>query len=58
MPVQSETVISSTWSYMASMACFTPGKGPQPCTMSAMVALTPLPHRMQRSIVSDGCSAA
>ncbi len=36
----------------------TPTKGPQLCTMSAMAALTPLPHRIARSISSDGFSLA
>jgi len=53
-----DTVISSTSGYIATIASRTPGNGPQPCTMSAIIALTPLPQRMARSIVSDGCFSA
>jgi len=53
-----ETVISSTYGYIASIASRTPGNGPHPCTMSAMAALTPSPHAIMRSAVSEGCAAA
>ena len=53
-----ETVISSTTPNIACIASRTPGNGPAPWTMSAIIALTPLPQRIIRSAVSDGFSAA
>ena len=50
--------MQSTSGCIASNASRTPTNGPQLWTMSAMAALTPLPHRIARSISSDGCSSA